>query len=64
LLQVLGPVEELTTHFYLVAHRDLRDAPRVRAFSSFVDDNLKAFRAVLGGAGAGTAAAGNAKAEP
>ena len=57
LLQVLGPVRELTTHFYLVTHRDLRDAPRVKAFSAFVDENLSAFRAVLGGARAGTQSA-------
>jgi DNA-binding transcriptional LysR family regulator len=64
LLQVLEPVRELTTHFYLVTHRDLRDAPRVRAFSTFVDENLKAFRAVLGGAGASTQPAGSVEAEP
>lgn len=49
LVQVLGPIRELTTHFYLVSHRDLRDAPRVRAFSGFVEENLHAFRALLGG---------------
>ena len=49
LVQVLGPVPELTTHFYLVTHRDLRDAPRVKAFSAFVDQNLSAFRALLSG---------------
>lgn len=49
LIQVLGPIPELTTHFYLVTHRDLRDAPRVKAFSGFVDENLGAFRALLSG---------------
>jgi DNA-binding transcriptional LysR family regulator len=49
LVQVLGPVPELTTHFYLVMHRDLRDTPRVKAFSTFVDENLRGFRALLSG---------------
>lgn len=49
LVQVLGPIAELTTHFYLVTHRDLRDAPRIRALSGFVEENLNAFRALLGG---------------
>ncbi|HEX3974434.1 MAG TPA: LysR family transcriptional regulator [Stellaceae bacterium] len=49
LVQVLGPVTELTTHFYLVTHRDLRDAPRVKAFSGFIEDNRVALRAVLAG---------------
>jgi len=49
LVQVLGPIGELTTHFYLVVHRDLRDSPRVRAFSGFVEENLSGFRALLGG---------------
>jgi DNA-binding transcriptional LysR family regulator len=48
LARVLGPIRELTTHFYLVTHRDLRDAPRVKAFSAFIDENLNAFRALLG----------------
>jgi DNA-binding transcriptional LysR family regulator len=49
LVRVLGPIPELTTHFYLVTHRDLRDAPRVKAFSTFIDEHLSAFRAVLAG---------------
>jgi DNA-binding transcriptional LysR family regulator len=49
LVEVLSPMPALTTHFYLVMHRDLRDAPRIRAFSAFVDENLSAFRAVLSG---------------
>lgn len=49
LVRLLGPVPEITTHFYLVFHRDLRDSPRVKAFSTFVDDNMRTIRAVLGG---------------
>jgi DNA-binding transcriptional LysR family regulator len=49
LLRLLGPISEMTTHFYLVFHRDLRDSPRVRAFSAFVSDNMRTIRAVLGG---------------
>jgi DNA-binding transcriptional LysR family regulator len=49
LVSVLGPIPELTTHFYLVTHRDLRDAPRIKAFSAFVGENLSAIRAVLAG---------------
>jgi len=48
LVRVLGPIGDLTTHFYLVTHRELRDAPRVKAFSTFVDENLSAFRGLLG----------------
>ena len=39
----------MTTHFYLVFHRDLRDAPRIKAFSTFVSDNIRDIRTVLGG---------------
>ena len=49
LLRLLGPISEMTTHFYLVFHRDLRHSPRVRAFSAFVDENMTTIRAVLGG---------------
>jgi DNA-binding transcriptional LysR family regulator len=49
LVRMLGPVPELTTPFFLVAHRDLRDAPRVKAFFDFFIENLAAIRPLLSG---------------
>jgi DNA-binding transcriptional LysR family regulator len=49
LVRMLGPVPELTTPFFLVTHRDLREAPRVRAFFDFFVENLPAIRPLLGG---------------
>lgn len=49
LVRVLGPLPELTTPFFLVTHRDLREAPRVRAFFDFFIENLPAIRPLLGG---------------
>jgi DNA-binding transcriptional LysR family regulator len=48
LIRTLGPVADLKTHFYLVAHRDLRNAPRVRAFFDFINANLRTVRSWLG----------------
>jgi DNA-binding transcriptional LysR family regulator len=49
LARVLGPVPELTTHFYLLIHEDMKDTPRVRAFYDFMLRNLKQVQATLGG---------------
>ena len=37
----------VTTPYYLVMHRDLRNTPRVRAFADFVAAEIKSFRAVV-----------------
>ena len=47
LVQVFEPIRELRTPVYIVTHRDMRDAPRIKAFSSFLVDNLNAFRALF-----------------
>jgi DNA-binding transcriptional LysR family regulator len=49
LVRVLGPVADLTTHFYLLMHQDLKDTPRVRAFYDFILRNLKDVQTTLGG---------------
>jgi DNA-binding transcriptional LysR family regulator len=48
LIRVLGPIADLTTPFYLVGHRDLRHAPRIRAFIDFMVANLRTVRPLLG----------------
>lgn len=48
LVRALGPVPDLTTHFYLVMHRDLRRAPRVQAFYDFMIANMRTVRPLLG----------------
>jgi DNA-binding transcriptional LysR family regulator len=48
LVRALGPIADLTTHFYLVTHRDLRRAPRVQSFFDFMIANLRTVRPLLG----------------
>jgi DNA-binding transcriptional LysR family regulator len=47
--QVLGPISDLTTGFYLLMHRDMRRTPRIRAFFDFIIDELKVVRPILSG---------------
>lgn len=49
LVRVLGPVPDLTTGFYLLMHREMRRAPRVRALFVFIIENLAALRPILTG---------------
>jgi DNA-binding transcriptional LysR family regulator len=49
LVRVIDDIPELITHFYLLTHRDLQRAPRVRAFFDFVVDEIKVFREALSG---------------
>ena len=47
LVRVFGPVQEITTPFFLLMHGDLRRTPRVRAFFDFVVDELPRIRILL-----------------
>jgi DNA-binding transcriptional LysR family regulator len=38
---------DLMTPYYLLMHRDMQHAPRVRAFADFVSSEIKSFRALL-----------------
>jgi DNA-binding transcriptional LysR family regulator len=49
LVRVIDNIPELTSHFYLLMHRDMKGAPRVRAFFDFVISEIKVFRAALAG---------------
>lgn len=49
LARVLGPIPALTTHFYLLVHKDMKHSPRVMAFFDFLIDNLPKFRQLLSG---------------
>jgi hypothetical protein len=43
------PIPDLVTYLYLLTHRDMKRAPRVRAFFDFVQTEIRSFRAVLSG---------------
>jgi hypothetical protein len=47
LVRVFGPVQEITTPFFLLMHGDMRRTPRVRAFFDFVVDELPRIRILL-----------------
>ena len=47
LVRVLGPIDDLTTPYYLLMHQDMRRTPRVRAFFDFVVDELGEFQKLL-----------------
>jgi DNA-binding transcriptional LysR family regulator len=49
LVRAIDDIPELAAKYFLLTHRDLHRAPRVRAFFDFVASELKAFRAVLSG---------------
>ncbi len=49
LVRLLGPISDLTTHFYLLVHKDMKHSPRVMAFFDFVVENLREFRQLLSG---------------
>lgn len=49
LVQVLGPVPELTRAWRLLAHRTARKLPRVEAFFEFVGAEIKALKPILTG---------------
>lgn len=49
LVQVLPPVEDLNRGWYLLAHPDLRNTPRISAFFDFVTENLDMVRPILMG---------------
>jgi DNA-binding transcriptional LysR family regulator len=48
-LMLVIDISELTSHHYLLTHRDPQRTPRVRAFFDFVAGEIKAFRAMLSG---------------
>lgn len=52
LKRVYGPVSDLSTALWLLTHRDLADAARIRAFMDHLQDALKADRALLEGVAA------------
>ena len=37
----------LVSQYYLLMHRDMQQAPRVRAFADFVASQIKSFRALV-----------------
>jgi len=47
LMRVLGPVQDITTPFFLLMHRDMRRTPRVRAFFDFIVAELPRVRELL-----------------
>lgn len=49
LKRIFGPVEQLTTGLWLLTHRDLADAARIRAFMDHMQAALSAERACLEG---------------
>jgi len=49
LVRLIDDIPDLVTSYYLLAHRDLQQAPRVRAFFDFVATEIKAFRTMLAG---------------
>ena len=49
LVRVLGPLAELTTHFYLLIHEDMKKTPRVRAFFDFLIEEIQEVRAAVSG---------------
>ncbi|MGH6790224.1 MAG: LysR family transcriptional regulator [Pseudolabrys sp.] len=49
LARLLGPLADLTTHFYLLIHEDMKTTPRVRAFFDFIIDELQDVRAAVSG---------------
>lgn len=49
LVRVFGPVQEITTPFFLLMHGDMKRTPRVRAFFDFMIDELPRLRPLLSG---------------
>jgi DNA-binding transcriptional LysR family regulator len=49
LIRLIGPIPNLTTPFYLLMHRDMRRAPRVRAFFDFFVEDLPRLRPIIAG---------------
>ncbi|HET7850684.1 MAG TPA: LysR family transcriptional regulator [Pseudolabrys sp.] len=49
LVRVLGPLPELTTHFYLLIHEDMKATPRIRAFFDFLVEEIRELRIVVSG---------------
>ncbi len=49
LVRVLGPLAELTTHFYLLIHEDMKKTPRVRAFFDFLIEEIQEVRTAVSG---------------
>jgi DNA-binding transcriptional LysR family regulator len=49
LVRVLGPISELARSWRLLAHPDLRRAPRVAAFFDFIVDEREALKSILAG---------------
>jgi len=49
LVQVIGPVPELTRSWRLLTHPDLRNTPRISAFFDYAIENLSALKGVLAG---------------
>lgn len=49
LVQVLGPIEDLTRAWRLLAHRDARHHPRVEAFFEFITSEIDTLKPVLTG---------------
>ena len=49
LTRVLGPIQGLTTPFFLLMHEDMKRTPRVRAFFDFMIEHLPRLRPLLSG---------------
>jgi DNA-binding transcriptional LysR family regulator len=49
LVQILGPIPELTRAWRILAHPDLRKTPRVSAFFDFIAGEIEALKPILSG---------------
>ncbi|MHB1109311.1 MAG: LysR family transcriptional regulator [Devosia sp.] len=49
LVQILGPIPELTRAWRILAHPDLRKTPRVSAFFDFIASEIEALKPILSG---------------
>jgi DNA-binding transcriptional LysR family regulator len=49
LTQMLGPIPNLISSFYLAMHEDMKRTPRVRALFDFLVREMKSIRPMLAG---------------
>ncbi len=49
IVQVLGPITDLATPYYLLMHQDMKNTPRVRALFDFIIKELDAILPILSG---------------
>ena len=49
LVQVLGPIPELSRDWRILTHPDLRQVPRIAAFFDFIAEEREAIKSILTG---------------